>query len=285
MNKTIQISSCTGGFKNFNLSKTLEILESIGIKYIEGTTDGRAHLYEYIFEKKNPQILKNLLQKHKIKIVAVSGGWSDFAVSDCYLNKQYKSINKQLKFCKEFDVKILRIFASHLPRQYIENKIIKRIIRNIKRIMPEAKKTNVTLVIENHFGATATADDILHIIKKVAHPNLKINFDAANFIPMKQDPVKACKKLLPYIAHLHLKDIIKTKEQPDYNNAYLTGRNIFRGYKFCSLGDGIIHYQKIFELLKKNNYDGLYSIEYENISNPISGTKTSYKNLKKMILI
>ncbi len=283
MNKKILISSCTGGFRNFSLNKTLDILTSMGFRYIEGTTDGKTHLYEYIFQGKDHKILKKLLRKYKIGITAVSGGWSDFAVVDRYLKKQYRSLNKQLIFCQRFNVKILRIFTSHLPGQYVEDKIIKRIIRNLKRIMPEAKKANVILVIENHFGTTATADNMIRIIEGVAHSNLKINFDAANFLPMKQDPVKVCKKLLPHIAHLHLKDLVLTKQSPDYNNAYLTGRDIFRGYKFCPLGKGIINYKKIFELLKNAKYNGIYSIEYENTSDPVHGTKSSYKNLKKML--
>jgi len=87
--------------------------------------------------------------------------------------------------------------------------------------------------------------------------------------------------LLPYIDHLHLKDIRRTNQEPDYKNAYLTGRDIHRGYKFCEFGKGTVNYLKIFENLLRSKYKGFYSIEYENTSDPIQGTKIFYKNLKE----
>lgn len=276
----IKISSCTGGFRHLSLENTFSSLKKMGFKYVEGTTDGRAHLYPYIFGQKNPEGLKRLLAKYNLKLVAVSGGWSDFAVADKYLEKQYQSLRKQLVFCQKFGVKILRIFASHLPGQYIDQDIIKRVIKNLKRIIPEAKKHNVYLAMENHYGVTATADDLLKIIEGVASPYLKVNFDAANFVPMKENPIKACQKLLPHITHLHLKDIRQVGETIE--DAYLTGRGIHEGYELCEIGQGLINYQRILSLLIKNYYQGYYSIEYENFPDIERGTRASLKNLKKL---
>lgn len=281
LREEIKIASCTGGFRNLGFEETLLILKEIGFKYVEGTTDSRAHIYEYVFEKKDPQKLKETLSKSGLKLVAVSGGWSDFGVVDKCLERQYDSLRKQFQFCQKLGVKILRIFASHIPGQYIDKELIQRVIRNLKRIVPEAETNNTILVMENHFGITAKADDVLRIIGGVNHPNLRVNFDPANFMPMKEDPVRACKKLLPFIGHLHLKDIKKVGKTNE--DAYLTGRGIKEGYEYFPIGEGEVNYPKILSLLSEENYQGIYSIEYENPSDVTQGMKVSFQNLKKIL--
>lgn len=276
------IASCTGGFRNLSFGHTLAALSDMGIHCVEGTTDGRAHLFEYIFKGKDPEEIEKMLATHRMKLVAVSGGWSDFAVADRYLEKQYNSLRRQFEFCKRLGVQILRIFASHLPGQYIEERIRERIIQNMRRIMPEAKASGLILAMENHYGVTASADDMLRIIEGVAHSFLKVTFDAANFVSMNEDPIEACKKLLPYIGHVHLKGIRRTSADPDYENAYLTGRDMHRGYEFCSVGEGMVDDEAILELLSRNSYDGFYSLEYENTEDPLEGTQRSLGHIKKV---
>lgn len=275
------IASCTGGFRNGSLEDTLAALSSMGIHSVEGTTDGRAHLFEYIFGSKDPSEVEYLLNKYSMKLVAISGGWSDFAVADRHVERQYHSLRKQFAFCRRFGVKVLRVFASHMPGQYLEEPIVARVIRNMKRIMPEAEEHGIVLAMENHYGITATAADILRIMEGVGHPFLKVNFDAANFVPMQEDPIAACRALLPHIGHAHLKGIRKTAVEPDYDNAYLTGRDIHRGYEFCSLGEGVVEDEKVLELLSSHSYQGLYSLEYENLKDPAEGTKRSFEFVKK----
>lgn len=284
MELSVNIASCTGGFRSLSFESTLVALSGMGIRYAEGTTDGRAHLFEYIFRGKDLEEIEKMLAMHRMKLVAVSGGWSDFSVTDRYLEKQYDSLRRQFAFCGRFGVKVLRIFASHLPGQYLEERIIERVVRNIKRIMPEAEANGLILAMENHYGVTASADDMLRIIEGVAHSFLKVTFDAANFVPMDEDPVLACKTLLPYIGHVHLKGIRRTATEPDYENAYLTGRDVHRGFEFCSLGEGAVNDRAILELLSQSSYDGFYSLEYENTKDPVEGTQRSLEYVKNLFI-
>ena len=267
----MKIASCTTGFRNLSFKETLTILDELGFEYAESTTDGRAHLYPYIAGQKDPAELDDLLPQFKVKIAAVMGGWSDFAVVDCHLDAQYESLRRQFELCRRLDVNILRIFASHIPSQYIDDTIVNRVIRNIKRITPEAASCGICMVMENHGGVTATADDVLRILEGVSSPSLQANFDPANFVPAGEDPVVACKRMLPYIAHVHLKDVL------------FTGEGRHEGYDYCEIGAGTIDYLSILSILIKAGYDEILSIEYEIFADVVRGTVISRRNLRELI--
>lgn len=265
------ISVCTGGFRDITLSETLDILEELSFKYVEATTDGRSHIYPYFMGDKPFDELEDLLSRYSIDLIAISGGWSDFAVNDLYIDKQFQSLEKQLKLCNRLDVGILRVFASHIPSKYVNENYFTRVIENIKKIIPIAEENDVCMVLENHYGLTSTAEDVVKILEGVSSPNLRFNFDPANFLPTAQDPVDACTKLLPYIAHIHLKD------------AVFTGKGKFEGYEYCEIGKGIVNYKKILSIIFKNNYNGFLSVEYENPKDVVRGVVVSRRNLMKLI--
>ncbi|MBI2830680.1 MAG: sugar phosphate isomerase/epimerase [Chloroflexi bacterium] len=267
----VKIACCTGGFRNLTLEETLTILEEIGFKYVECTTDGKAHIYPYLFEGRNLSELEGILRQSKVALVAVSGGWSDFAVANHQLDAQYESLQRQFELCKHFGVKLLRVFASHLPPQYIDDAMVSRVIRNIKRIVPEARDKGVCMAMENHYGITATADDMLRILDGVSSEWLQANFDPANFVPIGEDPVHACKKLLPYIAHVHLKDV------------RFTGKGRHNGYEYCEIGAGTVDYSSILSILGEAHYSGFLSVEYETFEDVVRGTVIAHRNLKKLL--
>lgn len=246
-----RMCATTGPFKNLSFDRILSIFDEIGIRYFEGSTDGRKHLYPYIFKKGDLSELNSILNSRRCKIVTLSGGWADFAVRDEKIEEQYKIILRQLEFCKRYNIKIIRLFVSHIPSKYVGERFFARVIRNIKRILPELKKYNIVIAFENHGGITATAKDILTIIEGVADERIGINFDPANFVPCGQDPVEALKVLSSYIKHCHLKDVIFTNE----------GR--MEGFENIAFGQGIINYSKIFDILRKINYGGYLSLECE----------------------
>ncbi|MFH1884623.1 MAG: sugar phosphate isomerase/epimerase [Planctomycetota bacterium] len=269
----MRIATCTGGFRNQSFDETLAILDELKFDYVEGTTDGKTHLYPYIFGEKSKEDLENLLSRYKVNLVAISGGWSDFAVRDDCLEAQYVSLRRQFELCNRLKVNILRVFASHLPARYVDAAFQQRVICNIKRIVPEAKANGITMAMENHYGITATADDMLRILDGVSSPALQANFDPANFVPMGEDPVEACKRLLPYIAHTHLKDSVNTGR----------GRREYEGWEYCEIGVGVINYPDLLSILVESDYQGVMCIEYENPMDIVRGVVVSRRNLRNML--
>jgi len=267
----MRIASCTNGFRELSIDKTLTTLEELGIQYVECTLEKKAHLYPFAFGEKPPEQLLEILSRHKIRLVAISGGYCDFGVPDASLESEYDSLRKQIWLCRCLDVPILRIFVSNIPADQLDDVTIKRIIRNIKQIVPEAETNHVCLVIENYRGITSDLNEMLQLLERVSSPFFKAVFDTANFVPFMQDPVEACKVLMPYIAHVHLKD------------ALFTGQETHSGYSYCEIGAGCIDFPSILSTLAESKYEGVLSIEYENTSDVARGTRISHENLKALL--
>lgn len=266
----MKICTCTVGFRNLSLEDTLAILDELGFEYFEGTTDAKVHIYPYVTGEKSVSDLRDTLSSFKVKMVAISGQ-SDFGVSDSYIDEQVKLVKRQIDLANRLAVPVIRIFASGIPSKYIDDKVIERTIKNLKKVSPLAEQANVRLAIENHYGITATADDVIRIIEGVESGYIGANFDPANFIPSGEDPVTAGKKLAPYIFHTHVKDCVPASQ----------GK--YWGYDYIEVGSGIVNYKPILSDLEKNNYEGYLSLEYEDAKDPVLGTVKGRMNLIKLV--
>ena len=266
----MKICTCTVGFRNLTLEDTLAILDELGFEYFEGTTDAKVHIYPYVTGEKSTSGLNDILSSFNVKLVAISGT-SDFGVSDIYVDEQIKLVKKQIDLANNLDVSVIRIFASGIPSKYIDDKVVERTIKNLKKVSPLAEQADVRLALENHYGITSTAEDMIRIIEGVGSDYIGVNFDPANFVPSGEDPVKAGKKLSPYIFHTHVKDCVPASQ----------GK--YWGYDYVEVGSGIVDYKPILLDLKKNNYEGYLSLEYEDAKDPVLGTVKGRMNLRKLI--
>ena len=105
------------------------------------------------------------------------------------------------------------------------------------------------------------------VFSSVNKPNILINFDAANLEKAGIDSFEFLKELYPWIGHLHVKGL-KSREGVKMEDF------------FCPYGEGVFSYTKIFEYLKRNNFKGLLSIEFEGEGDPFEGITKSLKKLK-----
>ena len=124
----------------------------------------------------------------------------------------------------------------------------------LKKLVPVAEKNKVTLVLENHGDLPGSADELIQIIEAVNSPYLKVCCDIGNFIAgnmaVKYEPLAELKKLLPYLAHVHVKD-----------RRFVPGA---RGdVTACAPGTGDVPLQACMDELKNNNYDGFISCEFD----------------------
>jgi len=181
-----------------------------------------------------------------------------------------ENVMKQFEFCQKFGIKIIRLFASHIPAKYVDDSFFDRVINNLIIVSDMAKEMDIMVALENHGGITGTSDDCLRILRGVNRENIGLNYDAANFVPCNQDPVDAVRILKDYIFHVHLKDVVFT------NNGKL------EGWEFCTFGDGKINYIEIFNIL--SSYDGFYSIECEGKSGDrVASLVKAKRELEKLL--
>ncbi len=260
--------TCTHGFRAMDLEDALRKISALGFRYVELNCD--EHLGFKIRDDVPVSRVKKLLDEFDIAPAALMGN-SDFAVSDSKLDAILAWVGKQISYCGALGAPVLRIFASHIRAQYVDRDMFDRTIRNLRRIVPVAEENRVQLALENHFGITASGDDVARIVEGVASPWLGVNYDPANFVPVGVDPIEAGRQLAPYIRHCHLKD------------AVYVGSTSYSGYAYLEVGAGIVDYPRVIELLRDIDYQGFLSLEYESTFDPVRGTQQGLANLRQLM--
>ncbi len=109
----------------------------------------------------------------------------------------------------------------------------------------------VTIVLETHPDLVTNADVALQTMQAVNHPRVRLNFDTANlyFYNREIDCVDQLRRLLKFVAAVHLKDT---------DGGY-------RHWHFPALGEGIVDFPAVFELLDGVEFRGPYTLEIEGL--------------------
>lgn len=128
-----------------------------------------------------------------------------------------------------------------------ERKHLVQALRECARI---ASGEDITLTMESmgvppNVQVHGTISHMLEIVNGVDSDNFRLAFDTGNFIYAGEDPSEAIRKLAPFTAHVHLKDIVK-KEGTCVEVA---------------IGTGIVDYSAILQELAKVGYNGFLSVE------------------------
>jgi sugar phosphate isomerase/epimerase len=139
---------------------------------------------------------------------------------------------------------------------YTEDNAFEWVIESIEKCLPSAEKCGVVLGLENHWGLACTPEGVLKIIKAIDSPWLKVTLDTGNFL---EDPYDRLEKLAPYTTFVHAK-------------------TYYGGGIWYELD---LDYPRIARLVRKHNYRGYISLEFEGAENPQTAIPKSLALLKK----
>lgn len=112
------------------------------------------------------------------------------------------------------------------------------VIESIDKCLPAAEKYGVLLALENHWGLGLTPEGLLRIIEAVDSPWLKILMDTGNFL---EDPYEKLEMIAPY-------------------TVFVQAKTYYGGGTYYTLD---LDYDRIAKILKKHNYRGYISLEFE----------------------
>jgi sugar phosphate isomerase/epimerase len=143
------------------------------------------------------------------------------------------------------------------PRKgYTDEDGYKWVIDGFTRCLKAAEKCGVTMGLENHWGLGRTPEGVLRIVEAINSPWLQITMDTGNFF---EDPYDKLEKLAPKTA------LCQTK-------------TYYGGGIWYSLD---LDYPRIAALLRKHNYHGYLSLEFEGKEDPRTAVPRSLALLRK----
>ncbi|MFV0138023.1 sugar phosphate isomerase/epimerase family protein [Streptomyces sp. HMX87] len=122
----------------------------------------------------------------------------------------------------------------------------RRVLGRMSRLAARAEQAGIVLVHENCAGwAGESADRMVRLVEVTSSPALRLLFDTGNGVPYRYDAYELLEELLPYIAHVHVKDAVRTAG----------------GVVYTLPGDGEARVAACLRLLRESGYSGSLSLE------------------------
>lgn len=119
-------------------------------------------------------------------------------------------------------------------------------LTRLTRLTALAEELDVVLLHENcHGWASTSAEASAELVTFVDSPHLKLLFDIGNGLAYGYDAVPFLKAVLPWVAHVHVKDGVRTADGADFGVP----------------GDGEAGVAECVRLLENAGYQGWYSLE------------------------
>lgn len=139
---------------------------------------------------------------------------------------------------KDFD-ELMKNRGIEQPKPgYTDEQGFEWVIDAFKRCVNKAGECGVTLGLENHWGLGRTPEGVLRIVNAVNSPWLGVTVDTGNFL---EDPYDKIDAIMPKAVYMHAK-------------------TYFGGGIWYTLD---LDYARIAGILRKHNYRGYISLEFE----------------------
>ena len=139
-------------------------------------------------------------------------------------------------------------------------------VRNLEGMAPHAQQSGVMVLIKQHGGNTATGQLCARIIEEVAHPAIRICYDAGNVLDYEnQDPIADIQTCWQHIRAFNIKDHRNTPKDED-----------------CGPGFGEIDHYKLFAPVLRTGLT--IPLTFENIFEPLVPRPTDPAHIDQLAL-
>ena len=137
--------------------------------------------------------------------------------------------------------------------------------RSYGAIVETAEVYRIAITIEIHGYFTTRPEMVERMLAFAGSDFFGLNFDTGNSFIAGQDPVEFCRRFLPRIRHVHIKDVSESLA------ASMRGKETGIGISVCAIGDGANadNIRKILALLRDHGYTGVLSMECEGQGGPL----------------
>lgn len=219
-------SLATNLCKGYSLEDALYIVKKCGFDNVE--ISSIVNMCEHV----TPQEM-NAEYAAKVKEMMNNSALSCYAFSghvDLTEDGQYQDFLKKIEFAAQIGAKIINTNSGPIDKKDI-------FFKNMVKIIEVAEKWGIIIGLESHGDIVSTAKDSVSIFEHFNHPLVRLNYDTGNTLFYSRGTVRVEEDIkygLPYLAHLHLKDITIRNGKVEY----------------CAIGKGDIAFPQFFEALK-----------------------------------
>jgi sugar phosphate isomerase/epimerase len=186
------------------------------------------------------------------------------AVGNTFTHPKGEARDKELAYVKDWIEKSaimgaphIRVFAGNVPKGSTPEDAEKNCQECYDECLALADKKGVFLGLENHGGIVAEPEPLIRLVKAAKSPWAGINFDSGNF--HTEDPYGDMAKIAPYAVNVQLKMMVKPKGDKEGQP---------------------VDVPRVLKILKDANYQGWFTLEYEEKEDPFVAVPRILADLK-----
>jgi sugar phosphate isomerase/epimerase len=233
-----------------------------GLEYIEfGVVDGQDFVQGLGYAPtvsldSNPIKLKRYLDQNGLKVSQIDGSYPIVGMPGAMFAVRYA--RRAIQFAHAIGCPCVdTVDGATKPAGYSDKELMAMTKENYRHILEWAEDYNIIINVEPHGPFTTNPDTMEQILNFFDTPLLRMNLDTGNTYIAGQDPVEFCRRFIDKISHVHIKDV--SQELADAVRGGETGIAMSES----AIGEGVNadNIAAIIQLLKKNNFDGVVSIE------------------------
>jgi sugar phosphate isomerase/epimerase len=176
------------------------------------------------------------------------------------LDDQIADVKKWIDYSAILGAPHIRVFAGNPKKGQDFDEAMTNCIAAYQECLDYAGQKGVFLGIENHHGLVAQPENLIKIIESVKSPWAGVNFDSGNF--HTADPYGDLAKIAPYSINVQLKMKIKPTGNPE--------------------GEPI-DTARVVKMLRDANYQGWFTLEYEEKEDPFVAVPRILKELAPLL--
>ena len=181
--------------------------------------------------------------------------------------KEVEAEEKIMQIAAFFRARTCRVLSGQRYPEISRQEGVRWVVEAIRSLLPKAEELGLILAIENHYKDNywkypefaQRSDIFLEILDKIRSPWFGVNYDPSNALIAGEDPIELLQAVKYRLVSMHASD------------RYLAGgtlddlRQDSVGYasilRHGVIGQGMIDYDRIFEILQSINFNGWISIE------------------------
>ena len=130
------------------------------------------------------------------------------------------------------------------------------VIDSFEKILPKAEECGVVLGLENHWGLGRTPEGVLRVVEAINSPWLRVTLDTGNFL---EDPYERLERLAAF-------------------TVLLQAKTYYGGGEWYALD---LDYGRIAEIMRRHDYRGYVSLEFEGREDPLTAVPKSLAVLRE----
>jgi inosose dehydratase len=248
-----------------NDRQAIEDIASLGFRGIQLRSN-------VIKEFGGPAELRDLLEKHQLKVIALSSG--GVRIDPALEAEEIAKHTAHAKFVHDVGGLYLQVTDERPKDRAITAADYKQLGRLISEIGKRTADLGISLGYHNHMGSLGERPEEVDQILQAADPRYaKLELDVAHYYQGGGDPAKAIEKYSDRLLFLHIKDVEPLSDSADAR----------RPYRFVELGRGRVDLPAVFDALHKVNFRGWAIVELDAVPDKKRTPKESGAISKKYL--